>query len=128
MTFDESWRDEYWEGLKHIGEDTFHVVPIRTIGFRPCVPHVPFKKHGKIVVTDPHAPDYYVGYWWDPNLNNGQGGRTELKTQGGKPFEEDEYYYYLNPHYEDYINKTRSKCNDTVEICEKMHNAAKTDY
>ena len=91
----DGWPEDELEILKNIGNDNFHIVPIRTIGFRPCVPRVPFKEHGKIVLQDPNAPEDYVGYWYDRNTSE------HLKEQPERLNMYHEYYYYLNPNYDD---------------------------
>jgi len=88
--------EDPWEGLKNIGQDSFHIVPMRTIGFRPCVPRVPFRKHGKLVIPDPGSnSEYYSGYWWDKDANE------QAEEAPEEASDKDEYYYYLNPLYED---------------------------
>ena len=61
-----AWNDSRWDYLDTIGEDNFYVVPIKTVGFRPCQRHVPFIRSGKIIIKmDDEEKDYEMGYWWD---------------------------------------------------------------
>ena len=85
--------DKIANWFEDIGTNTFHVVPMKTIGFRACMKQVPFRKHGKLTIESPDAPEHYVGYWWDKK--NQQPKYTNTKDS------EDEYYYFLNPTYLD---------------------------
>ena len=50
---------------------------------------VPFRKHGKILVDAPDAPDHYVGYFWS---------KADQKQVFDQKKDNDEYYY-LHPEF-----------------------------
>ena len=87
--------DDYYKELKSIGEDNFYVVPMKTIGFRPCVRPVNFRKHGKLVLESPDDDGFYAGYWWDTNKN------MQLPQKPDPINDTYEYYYYLHKDYYD---------------------------
>ena len=100
------WNQTNWEYLDQIGEDNFYIVPIKTIGFRPCKKHVPFIRSGKIIVKDPEEEDYYLGYWWDKEKNQQLAKGSKPKTWANRTgvwgdYRDYEYYYYLHENYHD---------------------------
>ena len=94
------WNETDWDGLKDLGEDTFYAVPMKSIGFRPCSQKVPFRKNGKLVISDPVNGDYYEGYWWNVEESK-QIHEQPNKNEDGEYKEGYEYYYYLSENYHD---------------------------
>ena len=91
--------------LQHFGEDNFYVVPMKAIGFRPCVRSASFKKFGKLAISNPYDDGTYAGYWWDKvahkrlpkkprALKMGFGTEESYKDRF-------DYYYYLHKDYYD---------------------------
>ena len=76
------------EALADTGNNNFHVVPIKTIGFHACMKRVPFRTKGKLVIPAPEASNNQLGYWWDK--------KNKFKKEK-RNYSYDEYYYYLNP-------------------------------
>ena len=100
------WNETNWEYLEKIGEDNFYIVPIKTIGFRPCKKHVPFIRSGKMIVKDPDDEGLYQGYWRDKekNMQLPSGTKPEeniSRTAVWGDYRDYEYYYYLHYNYHD---------------------------
>jgi hypothetical protein len=91
-----------YEGLKHIGDDNFYVVPMKAIGFRPCVRQTMFRKHGKLEpwlkkLDDDEVTDGYYkpdGYWWDTRTHTNMSRPRQVNDSY-------EYYYFLHKDYQD---------------------------
>ena len=95
-----AWNDSRWDYLDTIGEDNFYVVPIKTVGFRPCQRHVPFIRSGKIIIKmDDEEKDYEMGYWWDKvKYQKLPAGETPKPNNTGVWGDYRDYEYYYNMH------------------------------